>query len=188
MFVPLKRLLALFLVGVATVCAQVETIDLGARGKITLYLAGDWKFDLSNLGNNPVLTIKPTKESVNAECTISVTFPETDRFDTKARLKLRVEADNRGAAEAAVEGKAIGREFSLTSGFGFYCNLTDPDLRGKPPEKGNFKNASVGKIRLAPDVLIDVSIMADGFTSEPYQQLLGAVEGMEFSPGRGRRG
>jgi hypothetical protein len=126
------------------------------------------------------VTITPTKESVNAVCNIGVTFPDVDRFDTKARLKLRVEADNRSAAEEAVEGKAIAKEFSLTNGFGFYCNLTDPALRGKPPEKGNYKNASVGKIRLAPDVLIDVSIMADGFTSEPYQQLLGAIEGMEF--------
>jgi hypothetical protein len=182
----MKRLLALFLLSVATVCAQMETIDLGARGKITLFLLGDWKVDLSNLGNNPVLTIKPAKEAVNAECTISVTFPEADRFDTKARLKLRVEADNRNQAEASVEGKAIGREFSLSSGFGFYCNFTDPDLRGKAPEKGNFKNGTFGKIRLAPDVLLDVVIMADGFNSEPYQQLLGAVEGMEFKPGRGR--
>ena len=186
MFVPMKRLLLLLLLGVTTLTAQVETLDLGARGKINLYLAGDWKIDITNLGNNPVMTIKPTKERVNAECTISVTFPETDRFDTKARLKLRVEADNRAQGEASVEGKAIGREFTLTSGYGFYCNFTDPDLRGKPPEKGNFKNGSFGKIRLAPDILIDVVIMADGFNSEPYQQLLGAVEGMEFTPGRGR--
>ena len=37
---------------------------------------------------------------------------------------------------------------------------------------------SAGKIRLAPDVLLDVSIMADDFRDEPYQQLLGAIEGM----------
>jgi hypothetical protein len=69
----------------------------------------------------------------------------------------------------------------LTSGFGFYCNFTDPHLVGKPPEPGNYKVASIGKIKLAPDTLVDVSIMADGFRDEPYQQLLGAIEGMEYS-------
>ena len=45
---------------------------------------------------------------------------------------------------------------------------------------------SVGKVRLAPDVLVDVQIMGEGFSDEAYNQLLGAVEGMEFSPGPGR--
>jgi hypothetical protein len=39
---------------------------------------------------------------------------------------------------------------------------------------------SVGKIRLSADVLVDVSILADDFRGEPYQQLLGAIEGLEF--------
>ena len=51
------------------------------------------------------------------------------------------------------------------TGFGFYCNFTDPELRGKPPEKGNYKVMSVGKIRLAPDVMLEVSISADSFHS-----------------------
>ena len=180
----MKKLYVLFLVLAACAYAQVETLDFGSRGKLTLYLPGDWKIATTDMAGQYTVTITPTKESINASCTIGVTFPETDRFDTKARLKLRVEADNRSAAEAAVEGKAIAKEFTLTTGFGFYCNLTDPELRGKPPEKGNYKNASIGKIRLAPDVLLDVQIMADGFNSEPYQQLLGAIEGMEYKPAR----
>jgi hypothetical protein len=42
---------------------------------------------------------------------------------------------------------------------------------------------SVGRIRLAPDILLEISISADGFRDAPYQQLLGAIEGMEFRPG-----
>jgi uncharacterized membrane protein YvbJ len=180
----MKNLVVLFLLTVVSACAQVETLDFGSRGKLTLYLPGDWKVATTDMAGQYTVTISPTKESVNASCTIAVTYPDVDRFDTKARLKLRVEADNRKDAEESVEGKAIAKEFSLTTGYGYYCNFTDPALRGKPPEKGNYKTASVGKIRLAPDVIIDVSIMADGFNSEPYQQLLGAIEGMEFKPGR----
>jgi hypothetical protein len=45
---------------------------------------------------------------------------------------------------------------------------------------------SAGKIRLNREVLLDVSIVADGFSSEPYQQLLGAIEGLEFTQGSGK--
>lgn len=182
----MKRIFALFLaLGLAAAAfAQSETLELGSHGKITFYLLGDWKCEQTNIGNNPTLIIKPAKYQVNAQATISVTFPERDRFDRKDKLKLQVEAESRSVAEQSVEGKAVAREFMLATGYGYYVNITDPELRGKPPEKDNFKNASFGKIRLAPDILIDVTIMADGFSSEPYQQLLGALEGMEFSPAR----
>lgn len=182
----MKKLLALFLLVVAGACAQVETLDFGSRGKLTLYLPGDWKSSTTDMAGQFTLTLTPRKESVNASCTITVTFPDLDRYDTKNRLKLRVEADSFAQAEGSVEGKAIAREFSLTTGYGYYCSFTDPELRGKPSQPGNYKVMSVGKIRLAPDVLIDVAMMADGFKDEPYQQLLGALEGMEFKPGRGR--
>jgi hypothetical protein len=178
------RLLALFLFAATCASAQVETLDFGARGKLTIYLPGDWKTATTDMAGQYTLTITPKKESVNASCTVSVTFPDVDRFDTKARLKVRVEADGYPIAEGSVEGKAYAKEFSLTTGYGFYCSFTDPDLRGKPPQPGNYKVMSVGKIRLSPTVLLDVNISADGFRDEPYQQLLGAIEGMEFTPPR----
>lgn len=186
----MMKFLTLFLLTLLTAigaCAQVETMDLGPHGRLTVYLLGDWKADISTLGKQATMTIKPTNESVNASCTIAVSFPETDRFDNKSRLKLRVEADCYMLAESSVERKAVAKEFALASGFGFYCNFTDPDLRGQPPQKGNYKVTSIGKIKLSPEVIADVQILADGFRDEPYQQLLGAIEGMEFSPAGGGR-
>ena len=182
----MKTLTVLFLLTLAPAFAQVETLNFGSRGKLTLYLPGDWKVASTDMAGTYTVTLTPKKESVNASATIAVTFPDVDRFDTKSRLKTRVEADAYGLAEMSVEGKAIAKEFSLTSGYGFYCSFTDPELRGKPSQPGNYKVMTVGKIRLAPDVVVDIQIMADGFREEPYQQLLGAIEGMEFTPGRGR--
>jgi hypothetical protein len=182
----MSRLLLLLCLLAAPLAAQVERLDLGPRGRLTLYLPGEWRTTTTRSASELTLTVHPRRESVNASLTLAVTFPETDRFDTKARLKLRVEADCQGLAQESVEGKAYGREFSLTAGYGFYCSFTDPKLRGRPTEKGNYKVLSAGKVRLAPDVLVDVQIMGEGFSDEAYNQLLGAVEGMEFSPGRGR--
>lgn len=180
----MKKLFALFLLTVASVCAQAEKIDLGTHGKLTLYLAENWSFDTSDFGDRRIVKVTPKSSSVNAHLELTITFPETDRFDTKARLKMRVEIDAMKFAEQSVEGKARAQEFSLGSGYGYYCPFTDPDLVGKPPQPGNFKTISVGIIRLAPDVVVEVSISADGFASEPYNQLLGAIEGMEYKAGK----
>ena len=182
----MKKFSALFLLTIAGAFGQMETLNLGPHGRLTVYLPGEWTVNTTRNTEQITLTISPKKESINASCTIEVTFPETDRFDTKARLKLRVEADGQGMAEESVERKAFAREFTLATGYGFFCNFTDPNLRGKPMEKGNYKVMSAGKIRLSPEVLVDVHIMGEGFSDESYQQLLGAVEGMEFVPGRGR--
>jgi hypothetical protein len=182
----MKKLLALFLLTAAVLAAQSATLNLGPYGTLTIFLPGDWKIDSSHFANTGSMTITPAKPGVNASCTINISFPETDRYDTKAKLKLRVEADGYGPASESVEKKAIAKEFALTTGYGYYCNFTDPQLVGKPPEPGNFKTMSAGKIRLNREVLLDVSIVADGFSSEPYQQLLGAIEGLEFTQGSGK--
>lgn len=182
----MKKLFVLLLLSAVSAWAQMQTLDFGSRGKLTLFLLGDWKAAATDMAGQYTLTLTPKSEAVNASCVISVTFPDVDRYDTKARLKLRVEADSQNAAEESVERKAYAKEFTLTAGYGFYCNFTDPDLRGKPPEKGNYKVTSIGKVRPHPSALIDVQILSDGFATEPHQQLLGAIEGMEFTPGRGR--
>ena len=181
----MKKLFALFLLTAAGLFAQAEKIELGSHGKLTIYHDDTWKFDVADFGDRKLVTIGPKGESVNAAASMTITFPDVDRFDTKKRLSLRVEVNGEQIAPQSIEGKARAKEFSLQTGFGFYCSVTDPELVGKPPQKGNYKTISAGMIHLAPDVLIEVSISADGFNSEPYNQLLGMIEGMEFVPAKG---
>ena len=177
----MKKLFALLLLTAAGLFGQMQKLDLGSHGRLTLYLDDTWKIETGDYGDRQMVTIVPKGEA-NASCSLTITFPEQDRLDTKKRLNLRVEVNGQPLAERSVEGKSTAKEFSLQTGFGFYCNFTDPELVGRPPEKGNFKTLSVGLIHLAADVLIEVTISADGFNSEPYQQLLGMIEGMEFTP------
>jgi hypothetical protein len=183
----MKKFLALLLLSAAGLFGQSQKVDLGSHGAITLFADDTWKFDIADYGDRQIVTVAP-KGDVNASCSLTITYPEQDRLDTKKRLSLRVEVNGEPIAGQSVEGHARSKEFSLQTGYGFYCNFTDPDLVGKRPEKGNFKTMSVGMIHLAADVLVEVTISADGFTSEPYQQLLGMIEGMEFTPrGGGKR-
>ncbi|MEO5960745.1 MAG: hypothetical protein ABIZ49_01525 [Opitutaceae bacterium] len=175
----MKKFLFLLLLTAASLGAEAVNLDLGSRGRLTLYFPEGWKAATTDMAGQMTVNVSPAGDE-NAACSLLITFPQEDRVDTKPRLKLRVEADCLPIAEGSVERKAIAKEFSLGAGFGFYCSFTDPELRGKPPEKGNYKVMSIGKIRLAPDVLVEVSISADSFRDRPYQDLLGAIEGMEY--------
>jgi hypothetical protein len=181
----MKKFFALFLITAACVLAQEQVLNLGSHGKLTMYLLGDWKATVIDMAGQYEVTFAPKDDNINASCSFKISYPETDRFDTKARLKLRVEADGAPFLEQSVEGKAYAKEFVIGTGYGYYCNFTDAALRGsKKAPPGEYKVVSAGKIRLAPDILIDVFIGADSFKDEPYQQLLGAIEGMVFTPGR----
>ena len=180
----MKKLIALLLVTAAGLFAQSETLDLGSHGKITLFLDDSWKFTTSDFGDRVLVTINPTGDA-NANCSLTITYPAQDRLDTKGRLKQRVEVNGMPVADASVEGKSVAKEYTLKTGFGFHCDFTDPELVGKKPQKGNYKTISKGMIHLTPDVLIELDISADGFNSDPYQQLLGMIEGMDFTPPKG---
>ena len=182
----MKKLLNLLVLATGLLRAQSATIDLGSHGKLTLYISDKWSVDTSDFGDRRMVSIKP-KDDTNAECALNITFPDADHYDTKARLKLRIEVDGAKYADQSTEGKAVGKAFSLGTGYGYHCDFTDPELVGKPPQKGNYKTISVGLIHLTPDVLIEVSINADGFSSAAYNELLGAIEGMEFSPGKAEK-
>jgi hypothetical protein len=182
----MKKLFALLLTTAASLMAQSQTLDLGSHGKITLYLADSWKFTTSDFGDRVLVTINPAGDA-NATCSLTVTYPEQDRLETKNRLKQRVEVNGMPMADQSVEGKAAAKEYTLKAGYGFHCDFTDPSLVGAKPKKGDYKTMSMGLIHLAPDVLIEIAISADGFNSEPYQQLLGMMEGMDFAPPSGGR-
>src|SRR5690242_15661186 len=101
----MKKLLALLLLSASSLFGQSQTVDLGRYGKLTFYLLGDWTVDISDIGGRTV-SIKPKKESVNADCTLQITFPEQDLYARKDKLKMRVEVNGEQYAQQSVEGKA----------------------------------------------------------------------------------
>lgn len=182
----LKKLFALLFLTAAILRAQSGTIDLRSHGSLAIYLEDGWKVNTSEFGDRVLINIEPVDEATNANAALTVTFPEQDRFSTKAKLRIQVEVNGRQYEEGSVERKSVSRELSTqpSVAYGFYCNYTDPELVGKPPQKGNYKMISVGMIRVSPDVLIEMAISSDDVRGKAYQQLLGAIEGMEYKPRR----
>src|SRR3954469_10935086 len=177
----MKTFLALLCLTATLLHAQSGTIDLRSHGSLEIYLEDGWKINTSEFGDRVIVNVEQKKDNINANAVLTITFPEQDRFATKSKLKTQVEASGRQYEEGSVEGKSVARELNTRAGYGFYCSYTDPELVGKPPQKGNFKGISIGMLRVAPDLVIEFTISADGFRDKPYQQLLGAIEGMEYT-------
>jgi hypothetical protein len=182
----LKKLFALWLLTSVLLRAQTGTIDLRSHGSLAIYLEDGWKVSTSEFGDRVIVNIEPLDEGTNANAALTITFPEQDRFSTRAKLRIQVEVNGRQYEEGSTERKSVSRELNTqpSVAYGFYCNYSDPELVGKPPQKGNYKMISVGLIRVAPDVLIEMAISSDDARGKPYQQLLGALEGMEYKPRR----
>lgn len=168
-------------IAAAALAVRAETINLHDHGRLSLFAPEGWKVTVDdNLDVGCNITIEPRGEA-NASCKISIVYPEEDRLDTKEKLRAEVVRIGREQyAGSSVERRASAREFFVKHGYGYYCNFTDRDLVGRPPEKGNFKVVSSGAIHLAHDVLLVVTIFADDFKGEDYQTLLGIVEGLEL--------
>ncbi len=183
----MKKIFVLLFLTAAAVFAQSDsdTVNLRSRGTLTLFLPETWRMSVGEFGDRAIVTIEPLNEA-NATCTITITYPEQDRLSTKAKLRMQTEVSLAPIAGGSVEGKAVARELNTRAGTGFYCSFTDPELIGRKPEKGKFKVMSAGLIRIAPDIVAEFSIMADDFRGTPYQDLLGALEGMEHKPARRR--
>lgn len=177
----MKKILALLFLTAGGLCAQSQKFDLGAHGSIAVYIDDSWKFDISDYGDGRTIMVTP-KGDVNANCQLKITFPDNDHYDTKNRLRDHVVESATPFVDQSVEGKAVPREYALQTGYGYHCDFTDPKLVGKPPVKDDYKTISLGMIHLTPEILIEVQIQGDGFASDPFQQLLGMVEGMEFTP------
>jgi len=161
--------------------AGAETFDLRERGRLEIFAAGDWKITGEDLGDRLEIILTPTR-GANAGARLVVNLTEKDEHNTKALLRARVLVLCQPIAEEHGVRKPTAEPFYSRQGFGYHCSFTDPELVGKPPEKGNYKHVTYGVVRLAPRVYVAVTILADDFAGPDYQALLGAVEGMELHP------
>ncbi len=175
-----KLLATLVLFSLATV-GRPETFALRGHGRLTLNPGGGWNVahaDLTDL----IIRLTPKDPATNAGCELTVSAGVVDEFSTQDLLARKVTEMARQMADEQTPGmaKPAVKPFGCKQGFGFFFSLIDPSLVGKAPEPGNYKQVTVGAIRLNPGVMVHVQLMSDGDKTEGYRQLLAAVEGMEL--------
>jgi hypothetical protein len=112
-----------------------------------------------------------------------VSTDDRDDFGTPEKLQAYLE----GVGRRLVESRRVApqrikiKPVYCRQGYGFCFTVR---LGGN---QSDYKFITAGLMRLVPGVVVETNLLADDLEGEPYQQLLGAVEGMEMLAERGRR-
>jgi hypothetical protein len=162
--------------------ALAETFNLREHGRLEIFPVGDWNVRSEDQGDLKI-QFTPKNPKANAACTLNVTAGGTDDYPTKAKLSRQVAETARRMIDSGDYGETTPavKAFYSKQGFGFYFTLIDPKLVGKDPVPGDCKQVTIGLIRLSPTVMVAMQILSDGDKTDEYQQLLGAIEGMELT-------
>jgi hypothetical protein len=178
----MRALLAALILSLPAASGLAETFTLREHGRLEVFPVGDWNVRSEDQGDLKI-QFTPKNPKANAVCTLSVSAGGTDDSPTKAKLSRKVAETAQRMTESGDYGESVPavKAFYSKQGFGFYFTLVDPKLAGKDPVPGDYKQATFGLIRLSPTVMVEVQILSDGDKTEEYQQLLGAVEGMELN-------
>ena len=62
----MKKNVVLFLLSVVGLFAQAETVKLGARGTLTVYIGDNWSMETADYGDRRIIKIRPKGTTVNA--------------------------------------------------------------------------------------------------------------------------
>lgn len=177
----MRRVVGLFVTVLLLATVKAEDFRIPDVGTLTIVAAGDWKFGGEDLGDRYEVVIVPNNERTNAACRISINLNADDKLSSKNAVRDRVLEAVKAQFATSVEKRVVPEPFYSRQGFGYHVTLTDPERVGKPPERGKFRIQTLGLINLGPRLVASVAILADDPLSEEYQQLLGAVEGMEIA-------
>ena len=178
----MRALLAALILTLPAAGGLAEIFNLREQGRLEIFPVGDWTIRSEDQGDIKI-QILPKKPKANAACELTVAAGGPDNFPTRAKLARQVAENARRLMETGEYGDTAPavKAFYSKQGFGSYFTVIDPRLVGQDPVPGNYKQMTVGLLRLSSGVLVEVHILSDGDRTEEYQQLLGAVEGMELS-------
>jgi cold shock CspA family protein len=177
----MRALLAALAISLPAASGLAEVFNLREQGRLELFPVGEWNIHGDDQGDLKI-QLTPKSPRDNAACEITVTAGGPDEYPTRAKLSRKVAEAAKQMLESGdfVEGTATVKPFYSKQGFGFYFTLTDPKLVGREPVPGDYKQVTMGMIRLSSGVMVEVQILSDGEKTEAYQQLLGMIEGMEL--------
>ncbi len=153
------------------------------RGTLTLESPGTWKvtsqsapglgylFKIAATGENPAM-LQITVVALPEGKTIS----ESDLPD---RLRAMVGRNLAGS----VEKKVNPVQLAMTQGAGWYAELTDASLVGKPSVKGDFKVMRQGVAALDSTTFVVITMQFDDAERPEPAKMIGMVESLRFAPG-----
>jgi hypothetical protein len=175
---PLTPTLLAFVL--STIAAAAAEVPWPGHGVLVLDVPKDWIVTGNPAPNNSFVLMGTPMEPANTEIKITVTLMPAGKPVRVTQLKEQLIQLVARFLEKSVEKKFVAAELQLRQGTGWYCQMTDASLVGKPPQPRNFKVSRVALAALdAQTFVVGTMGFDDPNTSEPGT-MLNLLESLEF--------
>jgi hypothetical protein len=167
--------------------AEPKTIELHVSAKDPVFVAAPEKWEAAKEKGPPGIpfpfeTYQVTPpEGRNAVCLISILDKDREQFTDADFLKKILRGDCRPYVSTPAElPKMELKSLKLKDGTGFYANFVDPDLVGKPVEKGKYKTATPVILSFGSKYLIKATILCDEIDGTDYREAMKIVRSIRI--------
>jgi hypothetical protein len=183
----MKRSIALIAILLASAFAGADELHVSSAEPVYVVAPAQWKLGTDRAPVNlfPFETYHVVATGGrNALCLISIYAKDKPQFTDAEFLKKVLRGDSQPYLNFPGDmAKLEIKELKIAEGLGFYANFVDPDLVGKPVEKGNYKTATPIILSLGSKYLIKVTILCDDLSGADYQEAMRIVESIKVKKG-----
>jgi hypothetical protein len=183
----MKRTMALVAILLASAFAGADELHVSSAEPVYVVAPAQWELGTDRAPVNlfPFETYHVVATGGrNALCLISIYAKDKPQFADAEFLKKTLRGDSEPYLSCPGDAAKLEiKQLKIAEGLGFYANFADPDLVGKPVEKGNYKTATPIILSLGSKYLIKVTILCDDLGGADYQDAMKIVESIKIKKG-----
>jgi hypothetical protein len=117
----------------------------------------------------------------NALCLVSIFGKDKETFTDPAFLKKLLKGDSRPYVGSPDDlAKIDVKELKVSGGLGFYADFVDPDLAGKPVQKGNYKVATPIIVAVGSKYLLKFTVLSDEVGGSDHREMLKMIQNIRL--------
>jgi hypothetical protein len=179
----MKKIMTLFTILLATAYARAGELQVSSTDPIFVTVPDHWQAAKYSPPDHPspaeTYRIVPP-DSRNAAVLFSLFDKSTPEFSDPEFLKKTLRGTFVVYVASPVDLPKIPiKELNIKGGLGYYASFVDPDLVGKPVEKGNYKISTSAIVGLGSKYLIVITVLCDQINGADYRDAINIVESIK---------
>jgi hypothetical protein len=183
----MKRTISLVAIFLASAFVRADELHVSSAEPVFVVAPAQWELgkDRAPAGSFAFETYHiAAPAGRNAMCLISIYAKDKPEFADPQFLKKLLRGDSQPYLSSPEDtAKVEVKELQIKEGLGFCANFVDPDLVGKPVEKGNYKTATPVILSLGSKYLVKVTVLCDDLSGADYQDAIKIVESIKIKEG-----
>jgi hypothetical protein len=180
----MKRTISLVAIFLASAFANADELHVSSAEPVFVVAPAQWELgkDQAPTDTFPFETYHiAAPAGRNAMCLISIYAKDKPESADAEFLKKLLRGDSQPYLSSPGDAAKVEiKELKIKEGLGYYANFTDPDLVGKPVEKGNYKTATPIILSLGSKYLIKVTVLCDDLSGTDYQEAIKIVQSIKI--------